>query len=260
MSEYKVKLAAALPKADANGFDDYASVGPLATSGITGRSIQPRVALLVYDVKKVEVDPDGVTTVHLRQRRVQPVLTDAGRRLAEQMLADEYANQTGQAMLPYDLSALSKSAFADLPRSIEEIDKTEADEQDTMSPTDELRRHLERVHGTQEAHLLTAEAAEEQHRADHDGGVLGPLEHDRDWIGWTRADLEAAEFESDGLDPTETDAGESSDDPSFGGIPSGISNPEAADVASGPTDVVCAEQSTQADMDTVPALFSDGGR
>lgn len=242
MSEYKVKLAAALPKADANGFDDYSIVGPLATSGITGRSIQPRVALLIYDVKKVEVDPDGVTTVHLRQRRVQPVLTDGGRRLAEQMLADEYANQTGQAMLPYDLSALSKSAFADLPRSIEEIDKTEADEQDQMSPTDELRRHLERVHGTQDAHLLTAEAAEAQHEADHDGDVLGPLAHEPDWMGWTRADLEAAEFEADGevllLGPTEDPAGNGfSRDAMNTGEPT-ITRAETADIASGPDDNV----------------------
>jgi hypothetical protein len=197
MSEYKVKLAAALPKAEANGFDDYTISAALAATVTEGRSVQPRVALLVYDVKKVEVDPEGTETVHLRMRRVQPVLTVEGRRQAEQMLADEFAGQTGQALLPYDLSALSKSAFADLPRSTEEIDEKEAREQDMMSPTDELRRHLERVHGTEEAHLLTAEATEEKHRADHEGDALGPLAHDAGWFGWTRADLEAAEFEAD---------------------------------------------------------------
>jgi hypothetical protein len=197
MSEYKVKLAAALPKAEANGFDDYTIAGALAATVTNGRSVQPRTALIVYDVKKVEVDPDGIETVHLRMRRVQPVLTIEGRRQAEQMLADEFAAQTGQSMLPYDLSALSKSAFADLPRSTEEIDQKEAAEQDLMSPTDELRRHLEVVHGSEDARTMTAEKSEEKHRADHDGDVLGPLEHDREWFGWTRADLEQAEFDAD---------------------------------------------------------------
>lgn len=201
MSEYRVKLAAALPKGESNGFADYTIVGALAETTIGERSVQPQVALLVYDVKKVEIDPDdGTKSVVLRMRRVQPVLTIEGRRQAEQMLADEFAAQTGQSMLPYDLSALSKSAFADLPRSTEEIDQKEAAEQDLMSPTDELRRHLEVVHGSEDARTMTAEESEEKHRADHDGDVLGPLEHDREWFGWTRADLEQAEFEAEGAE------------------------------------------------------------
>lgn len=201
MSEYKVKLNPALPKGESNGFADYTIVGALAETTIGERSVQPGVALLVYDVRKTEIDPDdGTKTVVLRMRRVQPVTTVEGRRQAEQMLADEFAAQTGQSMLPYDLSALSKSAFADLPRSTEEIDQKEAAEQDLMSPTDELRRHLEVVHGSEDARTMTAEEAEEKHRADHDGDVLGPLEHDREWFGWTRADLEQAEFDADGVE------------------------------------------------------------
>jgi hypothetical protein len=255
MSEYKVKLAAALPKAEANGFDDYTISAALAATVTEGRSVQPRVALLVYDVKKVEVDPDGIETVHLRMRRVQPVLTVEGRRQAEQMLADEFAGQTGQAMLPYDLSALSKSAFADLPRSTEEIDEKEAREQDMMSPTDELRRHLERVHGTEEAHLLTAEEAEEKHRADHEGDTLGPLDHDIEWTGWTRADLEAAAAEEGGPTSQEEIEAIRSRAPEVAADPWAEDESEPAE-----TNVVRAEHSMQADMDAEPALFSDGAR
>lgn len=276
MSEYKVKLAAALPKGESNGFADYVIVGDLAETTIGERSVQPRVALLVYDVKKTEIDPDdGTKTVVLRMRRVQPVTTVEGRRQAEQMLADEFSAQTGQAMLPYDLSALSKSAFADLPRSTEEIDEKESREQDMMSPTDELRRHLERVHGTGEAHLLTAEAAEEKHRADHDGGVLGPLTHDVEWTGWTRADLEAAEFEADAVNVDEHLDGAGTvhplyengdDDPEDG--PTSRDYDEDGNYAlagggkSDESSIVRAEHVMQsnADADNVTPLFATGGR
>jgi hypothetical protein len=215
MSEYKVKLLAALPKGDGNGFDDYTLVGQLVGDRREGHGSPPRVALLVYGTKDVILGKDGVDTARLEVLRVEPVHTEPGRRLAEQMLADEFAARTGQAMLPYDLAALSKAAFADLPRSVAEIDEGEERERDSMSPTDELRRHLERVHGAESAHLFTAEEAEAVHRADHDGDVLGPLAHDRDWFGWTRADLEAAESESED-DGTPTNEDLEGPDPDLG--------------------------------------------
>jgi hypothetical protein len=252
MSEYRVKLAAALPKGESNGFADYTIVGALAETTIEGHSVQPRVALMVYDVKTTGIDPDdGTKTVVLRIRRVQPVLTVEGRRQAEQMLADEFAAQTGQAMLPYDLSALSKSAFADLPRSTEEIDQREADEQDLMSPTDELRRHIEVVHGSEDARTMTAEEAEEKHRADHDGDVLGPLDHDREWFGWTRADLEQAEFQADDTSVGDADNAAMVDRWNA----EGVVNAEGVEVA----DDVTAEAGDQPDEDDVTPLFSTGG-
>jgi hypothetical protein len=195
MSEYKVKLAAALPKTDANGLD-YTIVSELAEAGLAQRHVAPRVAILVYDLKKAEVDADGVATAVLRIRRIEPVLTNIGRREIEGLLGTEYSNRTGNALIPHELAQLSKDAFADLPRTIEEIDEQEAREQDLMSPTDELRRHLTVVHGTEGAHLLTAEGADEQHRADHDGALLmGEAAHDVEWTGWTRVDLELAAAE-----------------------------------------------------------------
>jgi hypothetical protein len=191
MSEYKVKLAAALPKSDANGLD-YTIIADLAEAGLAKEHVSPRVALLVYDLKKADVDADGVATAVLRIRRIEPVTTNDGRRAVECLLDTEYRHRTRSPMMPYELSSLSKSTFADLPRTTEEIDEKEAREQDLMSPTDELRRHLERVHGVEDADLLIAEGADERHRTDHEGDELGPLAHDSEWMGWTRADLETA--------------------------------------------------------------------
>jgi hypothetical protein len=197
MTEYKVTLAGALPKGEGNGFDQYALAEALFRSRAENRAEQPRVALIVYGIRNADHGKDGINTTKIETLIAEPVGTEAGRRLVEQLLTDEYAARTGQAMMPYELAALLKATFADLPRTAAEIDETEAREQDLMSPTDELRKHLERVHGVEKAHLLTAEEADSRHQADHEGLQLGPLAHEEDWIGWTRADLEAAEFEAD---------------------------------------------------------------
>jgi hypothetical protein len=204
--EYKVRLTAALPKGPANGWDDVQIAEALARARVEQRTELPRVAIIVYGVRNAEISKDHVTTAVLEILRVQPVISEQGRRAVEVMLADEYAEQTGEMMLPFDLASLSKSAFADLPRTASEIDQTEEDERDGMSPTDELRRHLERVHGRDDAASLTALEAEHRHEADHDGDLPDVLAHDREWMGWTRADIEAATAETDGEEPDD-DAG-----------------------------------------------------
>jgi hypothetical protein len=200
-NELIVKLAGQLPKGDANGVADYTLAESLFQNQIEHRSQPPRVALVIYGVREAKAGKDNVDSVVLEVRRFEPVSTVEGRRLAEQMLDDEYAARTGQAIPPHDLAQLSKSAFADLPRTTAQIDEKETRERDLMSPTDELRKHLERVHGTPEAHLLTAEAADSVHGADHRKEMFttGPLAHEEDWIGWTRADLELAEIDADDL-------------------------------------------------------------
>lgn len=249
MSEYKVKLASKLPKGELNGFD-YTIISELAEAGLAMRSTSPRVAILVYGLNKSEGDPaNGTATAVLGVLRVEPVLTNAGRRAVEELLVSEFSHRTGAAILPFEAVALSKAAFADLPRTVEEIDEREAREQDLMSPTDELRRHLAVVHGVGDAHLLTAEGADEKHRADHDGDVLGPLAHEANWIGWTRADLEAAEFEA------EESGGAGETDPTTAKVDAPFINPwddsEPAGIEG--TDIVRAEHSMQADMDAEAA-------
>jgi hypothetical protein len=201
MTEYQIKLAGALPKGDPNGFADPVLAEELARTVVEARAFQPRVAVIVYDAKSATVGTDGEVTVTVRVRRLQPVASMTNRRAIEQVLLSEYREQTGAHVLPFDLESVTKAAFVDLPKTNEEIDAQEADEQDHMSPTDELRRHLERVHGVPEAHLLTPEAAEAKHEAEHAGDMPDVLAHDREWLGWTRADLEAAQAESDGDDP-----------------------------------------------------------
>lgn len=197
--ELLVKLAGQLPKGDANGLDDYTTATKDFQDKIAHRYQPPRVALVIYGVQEAKAGKNGVDSVTYEVQRVEPVTTDAGRRLAEQMFDDEFASRTGQAMISYDLAQLSKQAFADLPRAADQIDEKESRERDLMSPTDELRCHLNRVHGVPDAHLLTAEAADSRHDADHEGDLFinGPLTHEKDWVGWTRADLEEAEIDAD---------------------------------------------------------------
>lgn len=198
--ELIVKLAAALPKGEANGLGDYATSEEAFRKKIQHRYDAPKVALVVIGVREAKAGKDGIDTVTHEILRVEPVTTTEGRRQAEQMLIDEYAARTGQGVLPFDLSQLSKAAFADLPKTAEQIDQAQEREREHMSPLDELRRHLEIVHGTKGARTLTDTEAEEEHRKDHDGGQLPEaLAHEPDWHGWSRADLEQAEIETDDL-------------------------------------------------------------
>jgi hypothetical protein len=198
MSEFIIKLAGALPKGEGvNGFDDEVLADDLWTAKIEGRSGMPRVAIVVYGVKEAKADKDGNRVVVVEALRVQPVKMLEGRRAVETVLLDEYTAEHGD-LLPFDVKHITKAAFADLPRDTDEIDQEEEHERETMSPSDELRRHLERVHGREDAHLLTDGEAEHRHGADHDGDLPGELAHERDWIGWTRADIEAATSETDG--------------------------------------------------------------
>lgn len=245
--EYKVRLTAALPKGDGNGWDHATLAQALGRARVEQRAEQPHVALIVYGVRNVEISKDHVTTAVTEILRVQPVQSEEGRRRAEQMLADEYAFQTGGAMLPFELASLSKAAFADLVRSPGEIDEQELAEQDLMSPTDDLRRHLERVHGREDAASLTALEAEHRHEADHGGDLPDVLGHEPDWMGWTRADIEAATAEMDG---------EPDDDAGHGDLPM---NTEDRIVAALETEVD--DDSGLVDLDDEDrALFSDGAR
>ena len=203
--DYTVKLAAALPKGAANGWADQDIASSLYRTRAARREEQPHVAILIYGIKKAEALDDDVNQTTIKVLRAQPVLSEEGRRTIERLLVEEYGEQTMGLTMPFELAALSKRAFADLPRTAAEVDEEESAEQDRMSPTDELRRHLERVHGRAEAAGMTAEEADHRHDADHEGDLPSELAHDREWMGWTRADIEAAEAESDGAAPSGSD-------------------------------------------------------
>jgi hypothetical protein len=259
--EYKVRLTAALPKGDGNGWDHALLAEALGRPRTERRAEQPHVALIVYGVRTVDLGKDGIITSVLELARVQPVQSEEGRRLAEQMLADEYAYQNGGAMLPYELASLSKAAFVDLVRSDHDVDETERAEQDLMSPTDELRMHLERVHGRGDAtdfsnaRGMTALEAEHRHEADHSGDLPVALSHEADWIGWTRADIEAATSETDGEEPD--------DDAGHGDLPMNTEDRIVADLESdddrGDQDAPDLDLGKDLD-DEDDALFSDRAR
>jgi len=195
--EYGIKLAAALPKEEgANGLDDAFLAQELVDATTENRKIRPRVAVLIWDVQSADVSTNGKSVAKVRVRRWQNVTTVDGRRAVEGLLRDEYVSEHGDH-IPFDLNALSKVAFGDLPRETDEIDQQEEAERDRMTPADELRRHLERVHGVEGVDALTDGEVEAQHAKDHEGEMLGILAHDVEWIGWTRADLEEATADSD---------------------------------------------------------------
>lgn len=207
MAENRIKLVAALPKGDGlNGFNDSILAEKLIRTVVDGGTVRPRVALIVYDVKKVEVGDSGTDTAVVQLRRVQPISSVEGRRDAERILREEYVTDHGEPV-PYDLVALSRVTFGDLPRETDEIDRREEQEREQMTPHDELRRHLERVHGLDGAGTLTDTEAESAHQREHDSVDLGAFDHAIDWHGWTRADIEVATADSDG-DNGATDMGE----------------------------------------------------
>lgn len=190
MPEYIIKLAGALPKGDVNGWADEQLAEDLWHRKVEGRAIQPRVAVIIYGVREAKVDKNGDCVTTAEVLRVQPVAGNEHRRQLEQMLLAEYRSQTGAVMAPFDVESITKQAFVDLPKTNEEIDQLEAEELDLMSPTDELRRHLERVHGVEGASVMTAEESDSKHQAEHDGAMEEVLGHAHDDIFWTRADLE----------------------------------------------------------------------
>lgn len=157
-----------------------------------------------------DVSKADVATAVIEVRLVQPVTSEGGRRTAENLLTDEYAAQWLGEMPPFELATLVKAAFADLPRTPSEIDALELEQADIMTPTDVLRAHLRTVHGRADAGELTALEAEHRHGADHAGDLPDVLEHDQEWMGWTRADIEAAvAMSEDGPDGDRGDEAES---------------------------------------------------
>lgn len=196
---HKVKLGSALPKSDGNEVDG-ATIAQFVDARTQGRSIRPRVALLVFDAKDVAIDDEGTETVTLRVRWIQSVLSVEGRRACERMLSEEYNTANGSIVLPFDLESLLKSTFGDLPRTIEQIDEDQERERESMSPLDELKQHLRVVHGLADAGSFAEDEAARHHMADHaDGGVAmaDGMQHKPEWHGWTRADLEQAQIEAE---------------------------------------------------------------
>lgn len=222
MSQFIIKLAPALPRDDNNGFDDTLLAQQLWDAKIEGHAVQPRVAVVIYGAEEAKVDKKGDQVVKVDVMRVQPVISVDSRRAIEAILKAEYTKQTGAHLLPYEVERVTKQAFVDLPKTVEEIDAEEAEQLDHMSPTDELRKHLERVHGHGEGALVyTEEEAQSKHRTDHEGDLLtGGMEHDESWIGWTRADIElaAGDSEDDEVDTAEKSMQRDADEDDANGI------------------------------------------
>lgn len=196
--EIQVKLAAALPKTmDTNGLGDQHTNRKLYQEKIRSGTVPPRVAIVVFGDIEAARTKDGEGRVTHTIAWIEPVTSDDARRVVEKMLPEEHSRRTSAFVLPHELATLLRDAFADLPVTDEQRDEREERERERMTPADELRRHLDVVHGIDGTAVLTETEAAAKHQAEHDGGDLGPLEHRAEWTGWSRADLEAEEFAAD---------------------------------------------------------------
>jgi hypothetical protein len=184
VTEYKVTLAGTLPKGDPNGLNNQLLAEKLFRTRAEGRVETPVPLVMLCGVRNADHGKDGINTVKVEVLWAEPVRESEDRRAIKGVLAAEYLARTGAFVLPFELSELLTAAFRDLPLTAEEQNRVEAAEQDMMSPTDELRRHLEVVHGVAGAKGLTALEAENRHEVQHAAGA----EHALDWHGWTLAE------------------------------------------------------------------------
>lgn len=227
--DQEVKMAAALPKGKANGLTEMARQLVREMVELDRSDVRP--ALVLFSVKEVKV-ASGSSTPVVQIIRFEP-LTDVGHQMtAERMLVEEYRKRTGKGVMEYDLTAAMEAAFMSARDAAAQDEREEA-ERESMSPADEMRRHLERIHGVDNARGFTDQEAADRHARDHDNDGVGLDEtnrHEADWIGWTRLDVEVATAD-DGRSDDEPDDDEPTLDAlsdAAGGDPDGAA-PEGRD-------------------------------
>lgn len=102
------KLAATLPKGDANG------LAAIAAELVADPS-QVRVALVLLDVSEIsQATDDGALTAKVRVKRVEVVRDSEDAEVLRRLLRREFERRTGQTVLPYDLEQDVTDAFEDL--------------------------------------------------------------------------------------------------------------------------------------------------
>ncbi len=205
------KFSSQVPKGDAWGVERAIAAAALEFEE-TGRS--PAIpCIAVIGIKGVNLgtgDGDGPTRIPVVQiLRIESLTTpDAireGQKLILKALGDrDKLDKGGQPMLPFEETDILNMAFGDMNAEQIERDERERIEDENIDDPERLRRHLIAVHGLTEleAHGMEWVDVTTRHSSDHDtldaGEETGLAPHDREWWGWRRVDLEAAEAESDG--------------------------------------------------------------
>jgi hypothetical protein len=191
MSE--AKLSGETPKGDGWGID--AAVREMTEAVMRGESSPLVPCIAVIDVKEVRIDAaTGTRTPVVRLRRLE-ALTDLDRiRSAQRLLLREWEARRGEgALLPAEERELIDRAFSGVPVAQIERDEQEAQEDEGLVWMDRLRRHLVTVHGVESTNWLadaTDSYVHTTHEAEHTDPRPGCPEHDVEWVGWRRVEVD----------------------------------------------------------------------
>lgn len=105
MAMSNAKLAASLPKGDANG------LGAIA-SELVADPQQIRVALVLLDVGELATaTDDGTVTAKVRIKRIETIRNNEDAFVLRKLLQREFERRTGQTVLPFDLQQDVEDAF-----------------------------------------------------------------------------------------------------------------------------------------------------
>lgn len=207
---YICKLKTALPKsATLNGLDEQLAE-KLWTEDRNEHQVPPVVAVVVFDVDDTRKPRGKDRPAILEVAAVEQVTDVSDLRTVRDILRSASQTRLGGDVVPFDLADVLKRAFASLPRTVEQVDADEAEQQESMTGGDELRMHLDRVHDHSDTAGMTDGEATDLHDQDHDERLLAEeFEHSPDWIGWTRADMEIASIGAEAdFDPTPEGSGQ----------------------------------------------------
>jgi hypothetical protein len=178
----------------------------------------PAIAILKVKLLKTQPGEDGPVHVPVVELvSLEALNGEKARQRAHLLILEESQKRlspdgTGQQTLPFELKQMIDEAFGGRDPETVFTDRQQADEDADLSDVDRCRKHLIAVHGYDQATVDTWEVADvwRTHDNDHDAldaargrgedNVDGTPVHERDWHGWTRVDLAAAEAESDGAD------------------------------------------------------------
>lgn len=107
-----ISVSGKLPSGDGNGL-------VAVMSDLIRDPQKQHFCICIVDGKKVTTDADsGETVPTARLRRIEPILDEDDRKLAENLMRRTLDRRTGREALPYDLEAEIRAAF---PESVEDL-------------------------------------------------------------------------------------------------------------------------------------------
>jgi hypothetical protein len=190
------KFSAEVPKGDGWGVDKAVAA---AVKKILNGEKSPLIPVIgVIDIKAVTTDPEtGNVIATVRVRRLESLDDLETIREGQRVLMRAWAAKRGEgAMLPFEEKEFIERAFDGFDVAEIEQDEKEALEDQDLSESDRLRKHLQTVHGWEETDIRLAmedSALRQEHVQEHEVPEPSYPQHDVEWWAWRRVDLDAAE-------------------------------------------------------------------